>query len=165
MMASKFNSKLKTCLVTGANRGIGLSLVQQLAATKQYNIIFTSRNLKSGQSICSSLESKYPTLFISCVELNVQSEASCASLAKFLTEQLKITKLNVLVNNAGYGIMGNDMKPEIANTTIQTNFFGVMHVTNHLMPFLLVRVNNFTFLQFLLVQKNNINQFFLECLT
>ena len=46
----------KTIVVTGASRGIGKALVQELAADKQHHVIALSRDLKKMQQNFSALE-------------------------------------------------------------------------------------------------------------
>jgi NAD(P)-dependent dehydrogenase (short-subunit alcohol dehydrogenase family) len=65
-----------TTLVTGANRGIGLGLVEQLAARPEVEIVFAASR-KSDSSAFAQLNGKYNGK-IHPVELEVVDEASVA---------------------------------------------------------------------------------------
>lgn len=87
----------RTWLVTGANRGIGLEYVRQLA-TAGHRVIATARNLEAAEQL-SALASGYPER----VRLEALDVADPHSLAVF-AERLGEVSVDVLVNNAGlYG--------------------------------------------------------------
>ena len=62
----------KTIVVTGASRGIGKALVQELAADKQHHVIALSRDLKKMQQNFSALENVSSYAFD--LELNVKEQ-------------------------------------------------------------------------------------------
>ncbi|TYC90920.1 SDR family oxidoreductase [Novosphingobium sp. BW1] len=87
----------RTWLVTGANRGIGLEYVRQLAAAGQ-RVIATFRDREAAQQL-SALASKYPGR----VRLETLDVADAVSLVAFV-QRLGDEAVDVLVNNAGlYG--------------------------------------------------------------
>ena len=65
-----------TALVTGANRGIGLGLVEQLAAKPEVEIVFAASR-KSDSPALAQLNEKYNGK-VHPVELEVVDEASVA---------------------------------------------------------------------------------------
>lgn len=88
----------KTWLVTGANRGIGLEYVRQLAARGNVQVIATARNPEAATQL-SALAAEYPE----AVRIEALDVADPASLASFV-DRLAETRVDILVNNAGlYG--------------------------------------------------------------
>ncbi|MED5545320.1 MAG: SDR family oxidoreductase [Pseudomonadota bacterium] len=87
----------RTWLVTGANRGIGLEYVRQLAAAGQ-RVIATARDLQAAEPL-SALASQYPER----VRIETLDVADADSLTAFV-QRLGDETVDVLVNNAGlYG--------------------------------------------------------------
>ncbi|MBI4814715.1 MAG: SDR family NAD(P)-dependent oxidoreductase [Deltaproteobacteria bacterium] len=109
----------RIALVTGANRGLGLETSRQLAQ-KAWRVILTSRN---------PVELHVEGLTESRV-LDVLDPTSVHALAKALTKDR--VNLDVLVHNAGIALDGFDA--EIAKRTVDTNFFGVLRVTDAIVP-------------------------------
>jgi carbonyl reductase 1 len=102
---------MRTALVTGASRGLGLETCRQLEA-RGLRVIPTSRAGGAGR------------------QLDVADERSIAALAAALAQD-GVT-LDVLVNNAGISMRGFDA--EVARRTIDVNFLGALHVTEALLP-------------------------------
>ncbi|HSQ69216.1 MAG TPA: SDR family oxidoreductase, partial [Steroidobacteraceae bacterium] len=70
----------------------------------------------------------------SLISMDVRDESSVQSAVKFVLEQQG--RIDVLVNNAGFGIMGSIEEtsgPE-ALGQFETNFFGVHRVCRHVLP-------------------------------
>ncbi|XP_059663542.1 (+)-neomenthol dehydrogenase-like [Cornus florida] len=84
-------------VVTGANKGIGLETVRQLA-TSGVTVVLTARDEERGRDAASSLhESGLSNVVF--YQLDVQDLDSINSLAKFI--QIQYGRLDILVNNAG----------------------------------------------------------------
>ncbi|MDF0674267.1 MAG: SDR family oxidoreductase [Nitrospira sp.] len=81
-------------LVTGANKGIGLEVVRQLA-TKQWRVFLSGRSSDSVERAAISLSSPSVTPVV----LDVTDQASIDKAAKIVSET--VDHLDVLVNNAG----------------------------------------------------------------
>lgn len=121
---------MKTILITGANRGIGKEIAQEMLQLG-WRVIATARN---AEKLNAAFHSN-PNLI--CKTLDVSNESSITNLA----DELKKDKLtiDVLVNNAGIGV-GNkaataaDMKE--VREIFDVNFFGAWQVTLALLPFL-----------------------------
>ena len=114
-----------TVLVTGANRGIGLELVQQMQAAG-YNVIGTARKPAEAKELNAS--------GARVLQLDVSDSASVAALAA----SLKGEAIDVLINNAG--IKGHTASSfeetdfdQIAQT-FDVNTLGPMRVTQALLP-------------------------------
>lgn len=86
----------QTWLITGANRGIGLEFVRQLAAAGEI-VIATVRNPEQADAL-QAIKADFPN--VSIVTLDLEDHASIKSLAASLAD----VPIDVLVNNAGlYG--------------------------------------------------------------
>ncbi|XP_065589452.1 C-signal-like [Cyrtonyx montezumae] len=93
---------VRSALVTGANRGIGLGFVQHLLALPNPpEVVFAACRDPKGQRAqeLQKLASKHRSLVI--VPLEVTDPASIKAAAASVGEHLKGSGLNLLINNAG----------------------------------------------------------------
>ncbi|MFW0717462.1 SDR family NAD(P)-dependent oxidoreductase [Pedobacter sp. N23S346] len=120
---------MKSVLITGANRSIGLETAKQLSA-KGLFVYLGSRNLEKGEAIVNGLHLQgYEN--IKAIAIDVTNPESIL-VAKNSIEKEQ-GKLDILINNAG--ILGDN--PQTAAETpveniqdvFNTNFFGVISVT------------------------------------
>jgi NAD(P)-dependent dehydrogenase (short-subunit alcohol dehydrogenase family) len=118
---------MRTALVTGANRGLGLEVCRQLARAG-VSVIATSRNEAEGREAVGGLHRK--KLDVVYEQCDVIDDASVAVLAERLAARGAV--LDVLVNNAGVAMKGFDAN--VAKQTMDVNFFGAMRVTDVLGP-------------------------------
>lgn len=121
----------RTILVTGGNRGLGLETCWQLARAGD-RVLLASRD-ETGVDACQAMTRE--GLDVAHRVLDVASTESIAALARRLSKDE--TRLDVLVNNAGIAMQGFDAN--VARRTLDVNFFGPMHVTDALLPFLAPR--------------------------
>ncbi|PON52899.1 Short-chain dehydrogenase/reductase [Parasponia andersonii] len=84
-------------VVTGANKGIGLETVRQLASNG-ITVILTARDEKRGLEAFQNLKEKGLSHKVLFHQLDVTDPASIASLADFI--KTRFGKLDILVNNA-----------------------------------------------------------------
>jgi len=120
---------MKTVLITGANRSIGLETAKQLSQ-KGLFVYLGSRDLVKGEQVVKDLAEK-GFENIMAIQIDVTNPESILA-AKNIVEQEQ-GKLDILINNAG--VLGN--VPQDASTdsieniqqTFDTNFFGVIKVT------------------------------------
>jgi NAD(P)-dependent dehydrogenase (short-subunit alcohol dehydrogenase family) len=120
---------MKTVLITGANRSIGLETAKQLSEKGSF-VYLGSRNLENGEKVVKELHEK-GFQNIKAIEIDVTNPESIEK-AKNIVENEQ-GKLDILINNAG--ILG--VNPQTAVETsvkdiqnvFDTNFFGVISVT------------------------------------
>ncbi|BFG21904.1 hypothetical protein CerSpe_081780 [Prunus speciosa] len=87
-------------VVTGANKGIGLETVRQLASNG-FTVVLTARDEKRGLEAAEKLKESGLSGQVVFHQLDVANPATVASLAEFIKTQFG--KLDILVNNAGIG--------------------------------------------------------------
>ncbi|HQF29017.1 MAG TPA: SDR family oxidoreductase [Bacteroidia bacterium] len=111
----------KTIVITGASSGIGKSIALLFAA-KGWNVAATMRN-PSKTNDFQSIPS------IKTYALDVTSESSIQSA--FASIMNDFSRIDVVVNNAGYGATGIFEKSTDEQVRLQfdTNVFGLMNVT------------------------------------
>ena len=120
---------MKSALVTGANKGIGLE-VAKLLAQHGFFVYLGSRNLASGQAAVQELQAAGLTA-LEAVQLDVTNPDSIGAARAAIGAQTSV--LDVLVNNAG--ISGGTPQSALHATLAQfravfeTNVFGVAGVT------------------------------------
>ena len=120
---------MKSALVTGANKGIGLEVATQLAE-HGFFVYLGSRNLESGQAAVRPLNARGLTA-LEAVQLDVTSPDSIRAARAAIGAKTPV--LDVLVNNAG--ISGGQPQaalqatPEQFRAVFETNVFGVAAVT------------------------------------
>lgn len=113
-----------TILITGANRGIGRSLVDEALERGAAKVYATYR----AEANRADLEGIDPRVIP--IQLDLSDKASIARLGE------TVSSLNVLINNAGI-FTGTDLLGDTedqARADIETNFFGTLGVTKALLP-------------------------------
>ncbi|SHG06969.1 SDR family oxidoreductase [Chryseobacterium sp. OV279] len=121
----------KTALITGANKGIGFETARQLLQLG-YFVFIGSRDRERGLKAVEELK-KTGFNDIDLLEIDVTNLLSVQHAREELGA--KISKLDVLINNAGItGEMpqnASSISLDNLRTVYETNFFGVIQVTQH----------------------------------
>jgi short-subunit dehydrogenase len=114
----------QTILVTGASSGFGLLIAQQLH-DRGFHVIGTSRNPEN-------YEGKLPFKLLT---LDIASDDSIEFFSKELFTH--ISRLDVLINNAGFYLSGlaEETSIEQGRKQLETNFWGTVKLTNELLPY------------------------------
>jgi NAD(P)-dependent dehydrogenase (short-subunit alcohol dehydrogenase family) len=118
-------------VVTGSSSGIGYETVLALARNG-FTTFATIRNLgKAGQIESVASKEKLP---IHVVQLDVTDDASVQNAIQEVMK--KAGRIDVVVNNAAYGLTGafEDLSIEEIKTQYETNFYGVIRVTQAILP-------------------------------
>jgi uncharacterized protein len=99
----------KWAIITGASSGIGKALAFEFAKNG-FNLLLTARNIEALQKVAETCESTY-TVETEIYAADLASAESTDELAKFIVNK----KIDVLVNNAGFGVKGDFAETEIAD--------------------------------------------------
>lgn len=121
---------VRTALVTGANRGIGLEVCRQLARAGT-RVVLTARDAAAGNGAAARLRSE--GLEILFEELDVSRDESVRACAKRLQEAGE--QIAILVNNAAIyptdAILGAEGP---FRDTMEINFFGAVRTSRAFVP-------------------------------
>ncbi len=121
----------KIALVTGSSSGIGLETVLSLARDG-YHTFASMRNLEKAGELEHAV--KKENLPVEIIELDVNKEESIISAVKKVVT--KNGRLDVLVNNAGYGQFGctEDLTIDDFRKQFETNFFSIVRIIQEVAP-------------------------------
>jgi len=118
----------KVWLITGSSRGLGRALAEAVLAAG-HNLVATARNPAQLNDLVKRYGDEVRT-----VALDVTSARAAADAIRTAVDAFG--RLDVLVNNAGYGNIGSieDTSLEDIRAQIETNLFGVIIVTKAAIP-------------------------------
>ncbi len=118
----------KVWLITGSSRGLGRALAEAVLAAG-HNLVATARN----PAQLADLARRYGEQ-VHAVALDVTDQRAADDAIKTATEAFG--RLDVLVNNAGYGDIGSIEDTSLADfrAQVETNLFGVIIVTKAAIP-------------------------------
>ncbi|MBZ4041438.1 SDR family NAD(P)-dependent oxidoreductase [Flavobacterium hibisci] len=120
----------KVWFVTGASKGLGLELVKKLLA-EGFKVAATSRSESSLiKELGNTSENFLP------LEMDLVDEKSVKNAIDKTVNHFKT--IDVLVNNAGYGLLGalEELTDAEARKNYEVNVFGLLNVIRHTAPIL-----------------------------
>jgi len=120
----------KVWFITGASKGLGLSLVNQLLKAGQ-SVAATSRNKAN---LNSSVNTNAENFLSLAVNLNDE-----ASVAQAINDTItRFGRIDVVINNAGYGIGGSieELTDKETRDNFDVNVFGTLNVIRKALPYL-----------------------------
>lgn len=111
-------------IVTGTSSGLGKNLVEELLISG-YKVAATSRKASS----LSSLSSTNSPSRLLVLELDVTSPAEIKSA--FQRTKSHFGRIDVVVNNAGYGLKGEveAISDELARYQMEINYWGPVNIS------------------------------------
>ncbi len=121
----------KVAVVTGSSSGIGFETALLLARSG-FHTYASMRSLEKSKEIAEMADRE--KLPLQVVQLDVNDDGSIKeAIDKIIAEN---NRIDVLVNNAGYGLFGSleDLSIEEIKAQFETNFFGVIRVTQKVLP-------------------------------
>jgi NAD(P)-dependent dehydrogenase (short-subunit alcohol dehydrogenase family) len=120
----------RTWFVTGASKGLGLAMVKKLLAAG-YNVAATSRNSKELLRAVGESTSNFLPLATNLVDEDSVGKAIDETIRQF-------GSLDVIVNNAGYGLAGSleELSDAEARANFDVNVFGSLNVIRKALPHL-----------------------------
>jgi NAD(P)-dependent dehydrogenase (short-subunit alcohol dehydrogenase family) len=125
----------KVVIVTGANRGIGLEVVRQLAK-QGMRVILGTRDAAKGETVAKPLIREGLAVFPH--QLDVTDQHSIDRLRADVTTDFG--RLDILVNNAGilYDTWQQGITADLdtVHTALETNLFGAWHMCQTFLTFL-----------------------------
>lgn len=117
-------------LITGASSGIGLELAR-IAAQKGQNLILVARNEKILNNLKEEWERSFP-IQVKVFACDLSENHAVDSIVHFL--QLNKLQVNVLINNAGFGLFGKfdetDLEKEAA--MMQVNMVALTQLSKYI---------------------------------
>ena len=130
-MVNRNMQESKVALVTGSSSGIGFETALLLARSG-FHTYASMRNPEKSKNLTEIANAEKLPLQI--VHLDVNDERSVKEAIDKIVAETK--RIDVLVNNAGYGLFGSveDLSIEEIKSLFETNFFGVIRVTQKVLP-------------------------------
>ncbi|QMW06206.1 oxidoreductase [Spirosoma foliorum] len=129
-MSTPLQPSKKVWFVTGASKGLGLSLVKQLLE-QGFQVAATSRNKDDLRRAVSVDNESFLPLAVDLKTETSVDQAINATIAQF-------GHIDVVVNNAGYGLLGSleELTDREARENFDVNVFGSLNVIRAVMPHL-----------------------------
>lgn len=121
----------KVAIVTGISSGIGFE-TSLLLARSGYVTFATMRDLRKGGLLKKSAIKEEIPLTVSPLDVTDQYSVSKGIGSIFR----KAGRIDILINNAGYGLTGafEDLSIEEIRSQYETNFFGLIRTTQAVLP-------------------------------
>jgi len=131
----------RVAVVTGANRGIGLEIVRQLAR-RGMRVVLTARDAANAEAARARLAAEGLEVAIHALDVRDASQARAA--AAWVGS--RFGRVDVLVNNAGVlpdpkGTRVATVDPDVLRDAFETNVIGALAVTQACLP--LMRENGY----------------------
>jgi NAD(P)-dependent dehydrogenase (short-subunit alcohol dehydrogenase family) len=125
----------RVAVVTGSSSGIGFETALLLAKSG-FHTYATMRNLEKSKRITKIANTE--KLPLQVVQLDVNDDISVKNAIDKIVgaAAAENKRIDALVNNAGYGLVGafEDLSLEEIKAQFETNFFGVIRVTQQVLP-------------------------------
>lgn len=120
----------KTWFITGASSGFGYAFAAH-ALSKGHNVVATARSLSRLERLLAVAPDRVLAQALDVDRSEDAQAAVDAAVARF-------GRIDVLINNAGYGIVGavEETSEKELRAVMETNFFGAMAVTRAALPIL-----------------------------
>ncbi|MBF4508411.1 SDR family NAD(P)-dependent oxidoreductase [Flavobacterium sp. JLP] len=120
----------KVWFITGASKGLGLELAKKLLA-EGYKVAATSRSEEALIKVLGSASENFLPL-----EMDLVDEKSVKNAIEITVSHFKT--IDVLVNNAGYGLLGalEELTDAEARKNYEVNVFGLLNVIRNTMPYM-----------------------------
>ncbi|MEN9849525.1 MAG: hypothetical protein RL368_2265 [Pseudomonadota bacterium] len=133
----------KVAIVTGANRGLGLEAVRQLAQLGMTTLL-TCRDAVKGEAVTQSLQQQgLPVVFH---QLDITEEDSVKALQQWVKQQYG--RIDILINNAGIFpdtsgpnefISAFDVSVDVLRLGMETNLYGAFRMCQYFIPMMQAR--------------------------
>jgi NAD(P)-dependent dehydrogenase (short-subunit alcohol dehydrogenase family) len=120
----------KVWFITGASKGLGLELAKKLLA-EGFKVAATSRSEEALVKVLGNPSENFLPL-----EMDLVDEKSVKNAIEVTVSHFKT--IDVLVNNAGYGLLGalEELTDAEARKNYEVNVFGLLNVIRNTMPYM-----------------------------
>ncbi|MCP3041333.1 SDR family NAD(P)-dependent oxidoreductase [Xanthomonas euvesicatoria pv. allii] len=120
----------KTWFITGASRGLG-RVWAEAALNRGDRVVATARDTSSMSTLAGEFGDQLLLLVLDVRQRPAVQAAIDAASAHF-------GQLDVVINNAGYGLFGmvEEVSEDQARDQFETNFFGALWVTQAVIPYM-----------------------------
>ena len=124
-------------LITGASKGIGKAFAE-IFAREGYSLILVARNHQALMTLQAELKEKYKTAS-KIIATDLSIDKNIDTLMQEIENDLP--NINILINNAGYGIASSFADTEHQEMTgmIDLNITALTRLTHHILPHMLAR--------------------------
>lgn len=128
---NKKGQQEKVAVVTDSSSGIGFETSLLLSRNGIYTYA-TMRNLSKSKKLNDIVEKE--NLPLKVLQLDVTDDKSVKDSISQITDES--SRIDVLVNNAGYDVMGavEDISIDEFKSQFETNLFGIIRVTKEVLP-------------------------------
>ena len=118
----------KTWFITGASSGFGRAFAEH-ALARGHNVVATARQTEALREIAAIAPERLLAVALDVTRPEQAKAAVDAAVGRF-------GRIDVLVNNAGYGVVGafEETSDTELRAQMETNFFGAMNVTRAVLP-------------------------------
>jgi NAD(P)-dependent dehydrogenase (short-subunit alcohol dehydrogenase family) len=118
----------RTWFITGASSGFGRAFAEH-ALARGHNVVATARTPSALDDVVAQAPERLLALALDVTRPGEAQAAIDAAVARF-------GRIDVLINNAGYGIVGafEETPDSELRALMETNFFGTMNVTRAALP-------------------------------
>eukprot|EP01132_Coremiostelium_polycephalum_P009752 gene9752-11977_t len=125
--------------ITGASKGLGLAFVKG-ALNAGHKVVATSRNKEQLNQLVEADSDRFLALKVDLSNEDSVKESIDKAVAKF-------SRLDVIVNNAGYGLFGavEELSNKELHDILEINVFGVLNVLRHVTPVLRNQKSGYVF--------------------
>jgi hypothetical protein len=124
--------KARTALITGASGGIGYEL-SKLFAKDHYNLLLVARREDRLNQVAGELRAEF-NVTVNTITLDLAADQAVTTLFERLKGEGMA--VDVLVNNAGFGVFGEfaEMQEEEVLGQVQLNVMALTHLTRLFLP-------------------------------
>ncbi|MBA2267133.1 MAG: SDR family oxidoreductase [Nitrosopumilus sp.] len=124
-------SEQRIAVVTGSSSGIGFEISLMLAR-HGFITYATMRDLQKSSTLESIADKE--NIPLRCIQLDVTNDISTKLAIETIVKESN--KIDVLINNAGYGLSGalEDLLIDEIKLQFDTNFFGLIRATQTVLP-------------------------------
>jgi len=126
-VSSARSMRARTCIVTGANSGIGKETTRGLASLGA-TVVLACRNRERGEAVRRAIEAETGNRGLAVMDLDLARLASVRAFVRAFTAEHE--RLDVLVNNAGIYTAKRTLTEDGVESTFATNHLGHFLLTN-----------------------------------